>query len=271
MKFRFAALAAFAAVSAGILAQDTPLSEGGVFALDATLEPLALQYGIRFTFDLESVPKPVWEQGMRRVYESEFKHSAFYLDVFAEEFAKYPYDFIKESGLKAVVFCAGLDIGGQVRKAVPDYVNETLYLDIHALAGKSDRYARHVVHHEFYHMLEEQWNGSAYYKDPKWAALNPPDWKYGSGGARMQSGNVWDFNHPAPGFINAYSTAALEEDKAEVWATMFVPESWEIIRPWLKTDKILQAKVDFLKSFAAGKSSHMKPAFWNHLTAKPLG
>lgn len=257
--------------AAAIHAQDEPLSESGALALEATLEKLTLQYDVLFTFDLDKVTKPAWKQGMRRIKEAEFKHAAHYIEIFSQEFEKYPRDFIDASKLKAVVFVADLDISGQARKSVPDYVNEVLYMDIHGLRGSSPRYARHVVHHEFYHMLEEEWNGSAYFKDPAWAALNKPDWKYGTGGAQMQSGNVWEYNHPAPGFINAYSTAALEEDKAEVWATLFVPESWKIVEPWLKEDTILRAKIAFLKAAAKQKSAEMDEAFWQRLTREPVG
>ena len=62
---------------------------------------------------------------------------------------------------------------------------------------------RHVIHHEYFHMVEEQVNGSAYFKDPKWAALNTKGFKYGSGGDKMRDGNVTPLTHPQAGFVTS--------------------------------------------------------------------
>src|SRR5690606_1012800 len=104
---------------------------------------------------------------------------------------------------------------GQERWAVPDFVHETLYLDVAVRFARDEVFQRRVIHHEFYHLLEEEWNGDPYFKDPAWAALNTPEHRYGAGGAANRDRRLSLFNHPAPGFVSRYAMTGLEEDKAE--------------------------------------------------------
>lgn len=182
--------------------------------------------------------------------------------IFKQEFAKYPKCFLKLSGLKEVDFVWGLAVGGQVRSAMPDFINERLVLDVSNIKS-ADWFVRHVIHHEYYHMIEEQTHGSAYYKDPEWSKLNPSSFKYGDGGAKMRDGSVTPLKHPEPGFVNLYSTAGLEEDKAEIWAVMFCSSDWKTIAPWLKEDHILASKIQYLEDFASSACPEMDASYWS--------
>lgn len=187
--------------------------------------------------------------------------------VFKQEFGKYPKCFLERVKIKEVDFVSGLSVYGQQRYAMPDYVNERLVLDVDNIAN-DETYVRHVIHHEFYHMVEEQLNGSAYFKDPKWARLNPSGFKYGLGGDKMRDPNVTPLRHQQKGFVNLYSTSGLEEDKAEMWAVMFCSTEWKKVSPWLKEDAVLAAKVDYLTSFCSKLCPEMNKAFWIKARAK---
>ena len=53
----------------------------------------------------------------------------------------------------------------------------------------------------------------------RWDALKPKDFKYGSGGKNAQDISTTSLlTEKYPGFLNHYSTTAVEEDKAEVLA-----------------------------------------------------
>jgi hypothetical protein len=192
-----------------------------------------------------------------------------YVELFVEEFSKYPADFIKASGLKRVELVEGLAVGSQFRAAVPNYVFDVLYYDVSYVYNQ--RYTRHVVHHEFYHMLEHEWNGSTHYQDPNWARLNDKGFKYGDGGTQAYGrGDVWSFIHPRPGFMNLYSTYGLEEDKAEVWAVLFVPDNWKLVKSAVAEDPILRAKVEYMRDFGRSKSASMDSLFWGSVLGEAL-
>ena len=169
-----------------------------------------------------------------------------YLAVFESEWSRVPKQIISVSGLKTIAFVENLFIATQQREAVPDYNHEVLYYDVRW--DRKIQYKRHVIHHELYHMLEEQLYGSAFYFDPLWAQLNLPDFKYGGGGATARGSDVAALDHPHEGFVNKYAMSGLEEDKAEIWASMWTLESWLLFEPMLRKDDILLAKLNLLAS-----------------------
>jgi hypothetical protein len=243
------------------IAQAAPsLPEGAYADLEKKLAPLAQKYGgVTFSFPRKSMTGG-WAN-VNYVPANNQANAEAYVAMFLEEFAKYPADFIQKSRLRRVEFVEKLAVGSQYRSAVPNYEHEVLYYDVSYVANQ--RYVRHVVHHEFYHMLEQEWNGDSYYRDPNWAQLNEKGFAYGAGGENAYGrGDVWSFVHPKPGFVNLYSTYGLEEDKAEVWAVLFVPENWKIVRTYLEGDPILRAKVSYMREFGRSKSQSMDDKFW---------
>lgn len=239
-------------------------AERAITRLEASLKN---EYGIRIVHAAKEIPACTWKIEFQPAEAHDLPSLASYLELFAFEFRKYPKAFIERSGLETVALGKGLSIGGQRRAALPDYYKETLYYDFAFVSTRSD-YLRHVVHHEFYHMLEQEWNGSAYFKDPKWAALNQRGFRYGPGGAKARRPGVGAFDHPAKGFINRYAMSGLEEDKAETWAVMFVPSEWKLVARWLKRDSILRKKVRVLERFARQQCTEMNATFWQRIRAR---
>lgn len=219
------------------------------------------KYSIRLAY--ENMPKATWDEIKYTVAsKSDYERLLKYLRLFRREFNKYPKEFIRESRLKWVVFVKDLSISGQLRTAVPDYKKEILFLDF-ARGTHSTIYQRHVIHHEFYHMIEEQFNGDAYWKDPNWAKFNDKNFKYGKGGATVQGqSNVYELTHPKKGFINLYSMSALEEDKAEIFASLFVKAESRKIAKCVKKDDILRKKVRYMKTFLFKCCKDMNPQYW---------
>jgi len=213
-------------------------------SLNSVLEK---KYGISLKY--KNIPDSTWPD---LKYENLADDDSFlpkYLEIFNSEFNKYSQEFIKITNLKTVAFVKKLTVEGQERAAAPDYYKEILFLDIY-LGNYDEQYQRHVIHHEFYHMIEEQLNGNAYYKDPNWAAFNPTDFSYGNGGKYERGDNAFPLTHPKPGFINIYSQSALEEDKAEIYATLFIKDEGDKVAKWIKEgDSILENKVNYMKTF----------------------
>ena len=115
-------------------------------------------------------------------------------------------------------------------------------------------------------MVEKQFNGDAYWKDPNWAKLNDEDFEYGRGGALEQgSSDMYAINHPQKGFINLYSMSALEEDKAEVYACLLVKGERQKLSEWIKDDGVLRNKVNYLKEFFFKCCEEMNFEYWTEL------
>ncbi len=168
-----------------------------------------------------------------------------YLNLILIEVNKYSQSLIDRSKIKSIAVVKNLLINGDHRSAMPDYVNEVLYLDF--LNGNYSRvYQEHVFHHEFFHLLEQELNGSCYFKDPKWNKLNPEDFIYGKGGKYQRGENEYPLTHPKPGFINLYSTSAIEEDKAEIFAALFVGSERKKIFEMAKKDNYLADKIELM-------------------------
>ena len=166
-----------------------------------------------------------------------------YLRMLQQELGKYPTELLEASGLKQILLVRDLSVGGQPRLAVPDYVNEVLIYDI---SHGDMTFNRHVVHHEFYHMLEQELYGSAFYRDPLWLPLKPEEFRYGKGGAYARASDDAAFSHPLQGFINHYAMSGLEEDKAELWTILWADASWQQVKPLLLQDQLLRDKLQLL-------------------------
>lgn len=183
-----------------------------------------------------------------------------YSGLFVAEFGLYPPDLIKRSKLKRVVLCDELSFAGQRRNAIPDYENDTLYLDV--VRGKENKtYVRKVIHHEFFHIIDYRDDGQVY-EDERWAKLNPADFKYDRGGGTGAQGTADTsvLTDKYPGFLNHYSTTGAEEDKAEVFANLIVDGAYVADRA--KKDKVLAAKVERMKELLAKFCPEMSDKFW---------
>jgi hypothetical protein len=182
-----------------------------------------------------------------------------YSDLFISEFSLYPQSLIKQCSLERVVLCKTLSFDGQLRAAIPDFEHETLYLDV--LRGGYDRlYLRRVLHHEFFHIIDYRDDGDVY-EDKQWKALNPPGFKYGTGGKNSQDwAGAGELTAAFPGFLNYYSTTGVEEDKAEVFANLIVNSEYVTWRA--NTDRVVRAKVQLLKKLLAKFCPEVDEAFW---------
>jgi hypothetical protein len=126
-----------------------------------------------------------------------------------------------------------------------------------------DRYVRKVIHHEFFHIIDLRDDGKLY-EDDRWAKLNPPDFKYGPGGAKLQDDpSVTTTGQDAPGFLNRYAAAGVEEDKAEVFAHLIVEPKMMADRA--KKDKYMRAKVERMKELLADFTPKMDKSFWERV------
>lgn len=181
-----------------------------------------------------------------------------YGELWMKEWSLYPADLMKKAKVKRIVFCEGLRVGEQFRAACPAFDLDTMYYDPAAGSG-SRQYQRSVVHHEFFHMIDQRMK--LLYIDPEWTALNGEGFKYGNGGANMRNGNAGALTKDIPGFLTPYGTSGVEEDKAELFAKVIVEDKFVAER--LAEDKVLMAKLELLKKRLAEFLPSMGEEFWD--------
>lgn len=164
------------------------------------------------------------------------------------EFNAYPSALFKRAGCEKIVLCTKLAYAGQLRAAIPDWEHNTLYIDTQR-GAKSPGYPEHVLHHEFFHLIDHADDGDVY-KDDTWSALNPTGFRYGTGGVNAQTTrSTGALTDSIPGFLTHYATTGVEEDKAELFAFSITHKAY--IRARVTTDPILNMKLSHLKMMLA--------------------
>ena len=215
-----------------------------------------------FAIVVDDPPASTWrEVTFRKIDPSARAVARKYETMVRREFARHDPALLRRSGMRVIAIVDELAVNGQRRAAVPDYPTGCLYLDP-SVGNWSTIYQRHAMHHEFFHLIQGAVHDDQYYKDPSWIALNAPDVRYGSGGATNRDANVYDLTHPADGFINKYAQSSVEEDMAEVFATLFVEEESTKVLAWAKQDQFLRAKVERMRALISEYSA-------NPATTKP--
>ncbi|MBC8066091.1 MAG: hypothetical protein H7Y17_14760 [Chlorobia bacterium] len=181
-----------------------------------------------------------------------------YAPLWIQEWSRYPRGLMAKAKVAKVVFSEKLSLNGQLRAAVPAFDLETMYFDP-ALGAHAPTYQRGVVHHEFFHMLDFRMGRLKL--DPDWMALNPKEFKYGSGGKNMRTQGVGNLTTEIPGFLTPYGTSALEEDKAELFAHLIV--SAKFVMDQAAKDPVLAAKIDLLKRRMQAYDAGFNDSFWH--------
>jgi hypothetical protein len=201
------------------------------------------------------------------------KNTEALLTMFFEEWRKYPEAFMRKSGLKNIVFVKDLRVAGQQRYAMPEGRTGTLYFNVNYVNEKNATYLRHSIHHEFYHLIEKNYFGSFYYKDPNWSVFNKRRFSYGDGGATAyRKPRHSRKSHPRRGFVTGYCTYGPEEDKAEIFAYLMTAPELPKLLHWMKKDPYLSSKVAYMMGFLSGLDPEMNLRFFlrvNGMTEKP--
>lgn len=219
-----------------------------------------IELAAKYEVEVEVIQKPYTYKSDYRVEvdpptQTDLDH---YAALFAGEWNRYPTSAIKTAKLQRIVIGANIRMDGQVRAAVPVFEAHTMFYDT-TLGAKSPDYQRSVIHHEFFHFIDELQGHMR--KDPEWAALNPEGFTYGEGGEKMRTSGVGALTDKLPGFITLYSTSAIEEDKAELYAHLLVNQKF--VEGRARADSVIAAKVNLLKNRMRDWDRDLVDAFWN--------
>ena len=230
--------------------------------IDSIVSQIADRHSVRICY--RKRPMFTWGRYKYKLApKSEYTKVLKYLKLLQQELNKYPKTFLQRAGVKRIVVCKGLSSLGYSACGFPDPGGKAVYYNYTAF---NNAYSRKTIHHELYHMIEAKFNRNIYYKDPDWSKLNSKDFKYGKGGRKFAWGesNSKKPFHPKIGFVTVYATSALEEDKAEVYAALFVEEINACLHDWIREDEILKNKVNYMKDFLLQCCDGMTSDFWDN-------
>jgi len=209
---------------------------------------------------LEIVEKPIAWTG--RGYKVEVQAPdpvalAKYEKLFVAEWARYPASVFRKAKVERLVIGAKLAMNGQFRAAVPAFESGTMYYDAEMGSYRPD-YQRVVIHHELFHMFDQRMGQMK--RDPEWSALNPTDFKYGDGGHNVRNLGAGELTDKLPGLLTPYGGAAVEEDKAELFAHLLVSPNFVLAR--MGQDSVVAQKVSLLKRRMAAYDPSLDERFW---------
>ena len=232
----------------------------------ALLEQMRAQYrqdfGVELVADGETFP--VAESGGAiDAQNAGEKNADMVLYFLRKEFAKYPAEAIRASGLQRIVFCRGLKVRGTRVAGVALEKNHTIYMDATTEVG-DEAHRRRTLHHEFFHNLDyAMYPGQDIMKNDAWVSAGAPGAVYGGAGNPQPVPN-WA-SHPAPGFVSNYSQKAVPEDRAELFAAIMTNNL--TVRLLLQKDAYLAAKLKVLKGELQAFCPQLDDTFWTR-TAK---
>lgn len=168
---------------------------------------------------------------------AEARHAELARSLLVRELARYPRTFLHAIKLRGVVLTSDLHEGERAIPSLPN-VGGLLLFDVDA----SERDLVRALHHEVFHFADLADDGHLA-PDPTWASLTPGV-AYGAGGRTLRSAWAAEGARDLPGFVSAYATSAVEEDKAETFA--FWMARRDEVRAQLASDAVLARKLDEL-------------------------
>ncbi len=225
-----------------------------------TFATLAKKFGIRVMHEDIAFPVKIYHGTIagREAGESDV---AAYAPILTSEFDLYPVDYVKNSKLRRIILCRNLSFNGQPRGAIPDFENHALYLDVRT--GKhAELWQRKAVHHEFFHIVDYEDDGKIY-EDEDWKKLNPESFEYGDGGIKMRDPDASLLTTSIPGFLTAFSTSGVEEDKAEIFANMMVDLA--VVEKRANADAVIRSKMLFMRKLIRSFSADCDDDFWSKI------
>lgn len=215
-------------------------------SLDHLLEKVKAVYGINLHYAEGPVSKFInLDYRLADLEDSQVLKKVVFL--FAQEISLYPKDFFRHAHCQDIYFVQKLFYKQKPVDGVFSENTSYIFYD-YRRGGDNTQRIRHNIHHELYHMIGSKhpfWKGHG----PAWEALNRIGFSY-SRKYNPHERNPINFYAPSePGFITDYAMASAQEDRAEVFACMMIPEQSKLMEQWAQKDKILFKKVEMMKEF----------------------
>ncbi len=186
-----------------------------------------------------------------------------YTPILFMEFWIYGKSFIKKSKLKKIILLHNINYTNseytQDRAGCPEY--DLTRSITFAIREKNLAYIRIVLHHEFFHFID--YADDQDFDDEGWEELNMEGFEYGEGGDTEREWIKLEKN--IMGFINHYSTSALEEDRAEIYQYLISCPDEALNNNDVIVAKKAKRIQNFLNEFDEEGVGNEKNNFWANL------
>lgn len=177
---------------------------------------------------------------------------------FAPEFSLYPQMLVAKAGLRRIVLCEHLSYGAHDWPMFADYERSDIFMDL-GCPMDGMWYVCAGIHHEFFHLIDHRMGRDLL--DDRWTTLNRKNFQYGTKSTReYEKYSALLPTEEYPGFMSLYSTSALPEDKAEVFANIIVDPIG--VEKKTKKDLVLRAKVQRMKELMSEFCPNVNEEFW---------
>ena len=186
-----------------------------------------------------------------------------YTPILFMEFWIYGKSFIKKSKLKKIILLHNIDYTNseytQDRAGCPEYdLTKSITF---AIREKNLAYIRIVLHHELFHFID--YADDQNFDDEGWEKLNMKGFEYGEGGDTEREWIKLEKNKM--GFINHYSTSALEEDRAEIYQYLISCPDEALNNNDVIVSKKAKRIQNFINEFDNKGIGDEKNNFWSNL------
>jgi hypothetical protein len=220
-------------------------------AMGRLLEEIIEDYGVDLFYAEGPASKPKdLDYDLADTDDSRILETAVML--FAQEIRLYPKNFFRAAHCRGVFFVRKLFYK---RKPADGMFLEGAHFIFYDYSRHSEntRQIRHYIHHELFHMIGSR---HPFWKErgPAWEALNRSGFLYNKKYNPQERNPINFYAPPEPGFITDYAMTSAEEDRAEVFACMMIPEELALLEEWAQKDKILFKKEEMMKEFLAEKN-----------------
>lgn len=231
-------------------------------ATPAQLLPLEQKFGLRVI----ALGEPVVDRDRAGTITCEPPSDAAlesFMPVLVQELMLYEPEVLQRAGVKRIVLCADLKDDGVHVGGLADGEDDAIFVDVEAQAAAQAFYKAKAIHHELMHMIDRKDGGDIVF-DPGWTALNPAGFAYDAGGRSRMGDRLQGMVDPSlVGFLTRYGTAALAEDKAELFSYLVVRPNY--VGDRMRDDDVLRRKVERLKAELQAFLPSMDSSFWRNL------
>lgn len=174
---------------------------------------------------------------------------------FVQEISRYPTDFFTKAGCRDIYFVQRLFMNRKPIEGVFSTSTHYIFFD-YSRSNHNAQKIRHNIQHELFHMIGSRHPFWTQY-GRMWESVNRPGFLYNAKDYDLHGSNpINPLAPPEPGFITAYSMASPEEDRAEMYACMMLPEERALLEQWAQKDVILNKKLEMMRLFLKEVSIH---------------
>lgn len=233
------------------------------------LDELVREYGIQVIWTGDEIASEFSRKLRGRLSFPSEERLEQHVPFIVSEIKRYPVEVVRKARLERIVLCCDLSVDLYTRAGLAVPSEHTLYLDLGGFDGAQEQ-VRLVIHHEIFHLIDDPDDET--FKGDAWKQLNPAGFKYKQGTSGASDDPTVLLAQSAPvGFVSKYSTVAVYEDKAEVFAHLMADTEGLTARA--SGDTVVANKVRrmerLLERFGGGKKFWVTPRLPDTIVRQP--